>query len=110
MKIVEYEQLPGSDTSKTFDGHAHGANVSFFLTHTPPGRGPGLHTHPYEETFIVEAGTVEFRVGEDTVEVGAGHVVVVPAGTPHGFVNAGSTPLRTINIHPAARMQTEWLE
>ncbi len=50
-----------------------------------------------------------FTVGENTIEATAGEVVV-PAGTPHKFVNSGLTALRQINIHPVARMETEWLE
>jgi mannose-6-phosphate isomerase-like protein (cupin superfamily) len=36
--------------------------------------------------------------------------VIVPTGTPHKFVNSGSGELRTVNIHAAGKMETEWLE
>jgi len=104
------DELARSDQGSVFHGHEHGATVSFFLSRTAPGRGPGLHTHPYEETFIVQEGNVRFRVGEQTVEATAGDLLVVPAGVPHGFVNSGSTPIRQMSIHPVARMETEWLE
>ena len=39
----------------------------------------------------------------------AGDIVVAPAGTPHKFVS-GSAMHRQISIHPAARMETDWLE
>jgi mannose-6-phosphate isomerase-like protein (cupin superfamily) len=38
-------------------------------------------------------------VGDDTREVTAGGIVVIPANTPHRFVNSGETPLRQIDIH-----------
>ncbi len=82
--------------------------MSFFLSHNRPGTGPKLHRHPYEETFIVEEGDVLFTVGDRTIEAGAGDIVV-PAGTPHRFVSRGVTH-RQVSIHPAARMETEWLE
>ena len=107
--MIRVDDLPGGENAETFDGHAHGAQVSFFLSHNGPGTGPGLHTHPYEETFIVRGGRVRFQVGEDAVEVTAGHMVVVPAGTPHGFESLGPEPLDQISIHPVARMQTTWL-
>jgi mannose-6-phosphate isomerase-like protein (cupin superfamily) len=53
---------------------------------------------------------VSFTVEEETVEATAGDIVVVPAETPHKFVNSGSAALRQISIHPVARMETEWLE
>ena len=39
----------------------------------------------------------------------AGDIVVVPAGTPHGFVNSGAGRLRQIAIHLNPRYVTEWL-
>jgi mannose-6-phosphate isomerase-like protein (cupin superfamily) len=108
--VIEVERLPGSENASRFDGREHGASVSFFISRNPPGTGPGLHRHPYEETFIVEDGKVRFTVGEETIEATAGQIVVVPAGTPHKFVNCGAGRLRQISIHPVARMETEWLE
>lgn len=107
---IEVERLPGSDTASRFDGHEHGAGVSFFLSRNAPGTGPDLHRHPYEETFIVQGGRVRFIVGEETVEAGAGEIVVVPPGTPHKFISLGPGRLLQISIHPVARMETEWLE
>lgn len=31
----------------------------------------------------------------------AGHIVVVPAETAHGFKNAGDTLLRVVSVHPS---------
>ncbi len=108
--VIDVDRLPGSETASRFDGHEHGASVSFFISRNPPGSGPDLHRHPYEETFIVQDGKVRFTVGEETIEATAGEIVIVPAGTPHKFVSCGSGRLRQISIHPAARMETEWLE
>ena len=108
--VIPTDVLPGGENASRFDGHEHGASVSFFISRDRPGTGPELHRHPYEETFIVEEGNVRFTVGESTIAVTAGQIVVVPAGTPHKFVNAGTSPLRQISIHPVARMATEWLE
>ena len=107
--VINVDQLPGGENASTFDGHEHGAQVSFFLSHNKPGTGPELHRHPYEETFIVEDGDVLFTVGEGTVEASAGDIVVVPAQTPHKFVSRSATH-RQVSIHPVARMETEWLE
>ena len=108
--VVHVADLPASETSRQFDGSAHGADVSLFFNRHPPGRGPRLHAHPYAETFIVEEGNVRFTVGDAAVEATGGTVVTVPSRTPHKFVNAGTAPLRMTSIHPAARMETDWLE
>src|SRR5918998_558555 len=96
--VIEVERLPGGENASRFDGHEHGASVSFFISRNRPGTGPDLHRHPYEETFIVQDGKARFTVGEETIEATAGEIVVVPAGTPHKFVNTGQTRLRQINI------------
>ena len=58
----------------------------------PAGRrvpGP-LHIHPLqEERFEVVDGTMRFRMGRERIVAGPGEVVVVPAGVPHDFANAG---------------------
>lgn len=109
MGVVRVETLPDSGSSHRFDGANHGAPVSFFLIHSEPGDGPGLHHHPYAETFIIEEGQATFTVGEDTIVAHAGDIVVAPADVLHGFVNSGSGVLRSVNIHPVAEMETVWL-
>jgi len=48
-------------------------------------------------------------VGDEQVEAGPGDILVVPPNTPHKFL-VTSVPHRQVSIHPAARMETEWLE
>jgi quercetin dioxygenase-like cupin family protein len=109
VTVVRADSLPDSGSSYRFDGADHAAPVSFFLIHSEPGEGPGLHTHPYAETFIVEEGRATFTVGDDTLEAHAGDIVVAPANVPHAFVNSGSGVLRSVNIHPVPEMETTWL-
>jgi quercetin dioxygenase-like cupin family protein len=109
VSVVRIDSLPDSGSSHRFDGSEHAAPVSFFLTHSEPGDGPGPHTHPYTETFIIEEGEATFTVGEDTVVARAGDIVVAPANVPHAFVNSGSGLLRSVNIHPVPEMETVWL-
>jgi mannose-6-phosphate isomerase-like protein (cupin superfamily) len=42
-------------------------------------------------------------VGESTLEVEAGNVVIGPANVPHKFSKAGSESLRIITIHPSPK-------
>ena len=102
---IEQDELPGR-----FEGADHGAGVSFFLARTPPGRGPSLHRHPYEETFIVHEGRVRFTVDDQTIEAEAGQIVIAPPGSAHKFVNVGDAPVHMTNIHPRPRMSQQDLE
>jgi mannose-6-phosphate isomerase-like protein (cupin superfamily) len=108
--VLDNTELPGSITKK-FEGYLYGGvNVSFFLSETAPGKGPALHTHPYAEVFIVQDGTLTFVVGDETVEVTGGHIVIAPANVPHKFTNTGASVTRHIDIHTSAQMVTSWLE
>ena len=102
------ESLRISQTTHQFEGHGHGAGVSFFLVDYPPGRGTEPHRHPYAEVFVVESGEAAFTPDGEDVTAAAGDVVVVPAGTAHRFEAAGEG-LRMTCIHAAGTMETEWL-
>ncbi|QYJ15567.1 hypothetical protein Rxycam_01391 [Rubrobacter xylanophilus DSM 9941] len=105
--IIDRDELPAD----TFEGYLHGdVSVSFFLSDTPPGKGPRLHTHPYDEVFVIQEGELTFTVGSDTIVAKGGQIVLASAGTPHRFVNTGPTSARHIDIHTSGRMSTEWLE
>ena len=99
----------GSRTAK-FEGEPYGAGISFFLVNNDPGQGPGLHRHPYDETWIVLSG--EALITADGVEIEArkGDIVVVGAETPHKFRNTGTDRLEVMCIHAAPRMIQEWLD
>jgi mannose-6-phosphate isomerase-like protein (cupin superfamily) len=99
----------GEDTGE-FQGYHYDANVSFILVDAPPGSGPKLHRHPYEEVFVLQEGSATFTAGDKTIEVKGGQVVVVPAGVAHRFVNSGTGRLRQVDIHASERFVTEWLE
>jgi len=103
---IARDDLPYGTIAHRFEGYRHGdANVSFFLVDCPPGKGAALHTHPYEEVFVVQEGEATFTVGDAEIKARGGQIVVVPAGVPHKFVNSGSGPLRQVDIHPSERIQ-----
>ena len=102
--VVPIEELRRGPTAALFEGGEE-IGVSMFITRYPEGQGPDLHLHPYPEAFVVEEGTARFTVGEDELDVGAGHVVVVPAETPHGFKCVGDEFLQVVSVHPSPRVE-----
>jgi mannose-6-phosphate isomerase-like protein (cupin superfamily) len=110
-QVIKQDDIPFSVFSREFVGADHGGvGVSFLLVDAEPGRGPRLHKHDYDEVFIVQEGGATMTIGDEQHEVGAGDIVVVPAGQPHAFVNSGSGRLRQVDIHVNPRFATEWLE
>ena len=63
-----------------------------------------------EEVFVIYEGQATYTLGDTTLEVTAGQIVLVPAGMPHKFVNSGAGPLRQTSVHPSAHMIEEQLE
>ena len=102
--IVNTTSLPG-ETARQFEGYRYGdVHVSFFVSATPPGCGPSLHTHPYAEVFIVQEGHLTFILGDETLEAMAGQIVLVPAGVRHKFTNTSSAVGYHIDIHTSSQV------
>ena len=99
MSFLNLEQLPFVGMSYQFHGEKHDAPISAYIVNAPPGKGPPLHTHPYVEIAFTLEGQATMTVGNETREVRAGDITVIPANTPHRFVNSGTGPLREIGIH-----------
>ena len=102
--VIPIEDLRRSATAALFQGRDAVA-LSVFVTAYERGQGPSLHLHPYPEVFVVQAGTAAFTVGGDELTVTAGHIVVVPAQTPHGFKGAADDTLRVVSVHPSGTVE-----
>ena len=103
MSFLNLEQLPFVGMSHEFVGEKQGAPFSAYVVTAKPGQGSPLHTHPYTEVAFTIEGTATITVGDETRKVKAGGIVVIPANTPHRFVNSGETPLRQIDIHASPK-------
>nr|WP_219412923.1 cupin domain-containing protein [Pseudonocardia nigra] len=94
-----------------FEGRDHGSSVSLIMVGTEEiGAGPRLHRHPYDETFVVRAGTARFTIGDEVRVATAGQILVAPANTPHKFENMGPGRLEMTDVHANDHFVTEWLE
>jgi mannose-6-phosphate isomerase-like protein (cupin superfamily) len=103
VSFLNLEQLPFVGMSYEFVGEKQGAPFSAYIVNAKPGQGPPLHTHPYVEVAFTVEGCASITVGHETQEVKAGGIVVIPANTPHRFVNSGNTILRQIDVHASPR-------
>src|SRR5262245_37291069 len=56
-----------------------------FLQRGPEGSGPPPHSHPWDESFYVVKGRIDFGIGPDATTATAGTLVHLPAGTVHWF-------------------------
>ncbi|HEX7938820.1 MAG TPA: cupin domain-containing protein [Gemmatimonadaceae bacterium] len=95
-------RLVGADCGDT--------NACVYFVNAPPGKGPVLHRHPYDELAIVHSGRALWTVEGREFEVGAGEVLVVKAGERHKFRNIGDTPLVSYDVHWGKQFEQENLE
>jgi len=56
-----------------------------FLQRGPEGSGPPAHRHPWDESFFVTKGQIDFGIGPASTTGGPGTLVHLPAGTVHWF-------------------------
>ena len=103
------DQRTGAIAAVEFEGEPFGSEVSFFVGDLPPGRGPGLHKHPYSETCIVRVGRAVMTVDGEDVTAGAGDIVVIGPETPHRFAAIGDERLEMVCIHASDQFIIEWL-
>src|SRR5215467_5866135 len=82
--IVNREELSRDGNSYELQGYQYGStNISLILVDVPPGEGPKLHVHPYEEVFVIQEGSATYTIGSNMLEAKAGQIAIVPAGVPH---------------------------
>lgn len=65
-------------------GEATGG-YEIFLQCGPEGAGPPPHSHPWDESFYVTNGKIEFGMQDDVRTLTSGTLVHLPAGTTHWF-------------------------
>jgi quercetin dioxygenase-like cupin family protein len=103
MSFTNLAQLPFQGMSYEFVGEKEGAPISAYVVNAKPGQGPPLHTHPYVEVIFMIEGSATVTVGDETRDAPAGAIAVIPANTPHRFVNTGTTVLRQIDVHASSK-------
>lgn len=97
-QLGHWYRVPGEFTHR-LDGDQYGFEaLSFIISETHPGGGPGLHVHDTEEAHILLAGTVRYQIGDQAFTAQAPYVAKVPAGVPHTFINAGTEPFNLVAV------------
>jgi quercetin dioxygenase-like cupin family protein len=72
-----------------------------FVTYAPHGEAP-MHVHVEEQVVIVVDGDFTFTIGDESRQMSAGDMAVIPAWVPHGAV-AGERGCRQIDVFSPPR-------
>ena len=76
--------IVGEHVTVLASGEATGG-YEIFLQRGPEGSGPPPHSHPWDESFFVTKGVIDFGIGDESTTALAGTLVHLPAGTVHWF-------------------------
>lgn len=97
--------IVGEQVTVLASGEKTGA-YEIFLQEGPEGSGPPPHSHPWDESFFVIKGEVEFSIGEEKTWGSAGTLVHIPANTLHWFrfCEGGGTMLSITSRLGASKM------
>ena len=109
LAMSDYEIVRADDVDDAYEGtevpgefrsltRALGAEqVAVTLIRVPPHsdfeQGTGHYHEEIEELYVIAAGTLTMRLGDDVHEVGAGSVVRVSPRTPRSHRNEGDEPV-----------------
>jgi quercetin dioxygenase-like cupin family protein len=76
--------IVGEQLTILASGDATGS-YEIFLQCGPEGSGPPPHSHPWDESFFVTKGLIDFGIDSETRKAAPGTLVHIPAGTVHWF-------------------------
>ena len=73
-------------------------NTAVVYFELEPGCRLGTHTDSAEEILLILEGTAEATVGDESGQVSAGELAVVPAMVPHALRNVGGETVRVVGF------------
>jgi len=79
--------------------------VTFALVELEPGAVVPEHSHDNEQLGVLATGSVTFRIGQETRELGPGDAWSIPSNTPHE-VTAG--PGGAVAVEAFAPARVDW--
>ncbi len=78
-------------------GAESGGSCFIIEVTVPPGGGPPLHIHHFEdESFYLLQGTLTIQAGAGTFQASPGDFMHIPRGTAHTFRNDGKVDAKMI--------------
>lgn len=93
------------------DGATAGVEATVGFVEILPRTANPTHRHPdCHEVLVVLEGTLEHRVGDGTVDLHPGDVLVVPPGMIHGARNPGEVTARMLVVYDRGRRGYEPVE
>jgi len=84
----------------------NGERLSLGVVELDPGAVAQEHHHEHEQLGMVIRGTITFRIGDETRELGPGETWTIPSNVPH---EATAGPEGTVLIDVFAPVREDWV-
>lgn len=99
---LAFIETPGANATAAIATPSRGAeDVSIVRQRQQPGGGNPAHFHDREEVMIVTRGSVAVTLGGESVMLGSGDTLIIPAQTAHQLSNAGDDEAEWLLVAPA---------
>lgn len=110
MRFVDLAAQPWEEVYPGVRRRIVGAERMTLTTYrfAPGGRFP-RHSHPQEQTVMVEDGSITFASPSQTVTVDRGQVLVIPPDVPHEAVAGSEGAVLVSAVAPARRSATDYV-
>ena len=84
----------------------HGERLLLGVVELDPGAVAREHHHEHEQLGMVISGTITFRIGDETRELGPGETWTIPSNVPH---EATAGPDGAVLIDVFAPVREDWV-
>ncbi|WP_375272619.1 cupin domain-containing protein [Sphingomonas sp.] len=75
------------------------SKVQVVLMSIPAGEEIGMEKHAADQTTFIVTGEAQVTVDGHNTKAGPNHMVVVPKGSQHNFVNKGTGALKLFTVY-----------
>jgi len=80
-----------------------GENCMLVVNEIECSAQPALHSHPHEQLTYILEGECQFILGEESIHMGAGDVILVPPNVPHTLRPLGKKTIVNIDVFSPIR-------
>lgn len=101
---VDWNAMPWQTIREGVERKAFtGERATLALHRLAPGHEPRPHAHEHEQIVYILQGQVDFHIGEDTVRLEAGGLVVIPPNIQHYAQVVGDEAVLNLDVFTPAR-------
>lgn len=72
--------------------------VAVYVNDHAPGETADLHAHDEDHILVMRSGRMRWTIDGQTVETGAGDVILAPAGVEHGYEVLGDEAVKLLCV------------